>query len=326
MAQLVMLNTSARLLRLLSLFQAQRYWSGAALARRLEITGRTLRRDVDRLRTLGYPVHSTSGVEGGYQLGAGANLPPLLLDDDEAVAVALGLRTSAQGTVSGIEEASVRALLKLEQVLPPRLRHRVSSLHGFVLPLARRGPSVDANLLSSIASACRDCECLRFKYQDRAGSPSLRSVEPHRLVHTGYRWYLVAWDVTRKDWRTFRMDRIEGKPRTSTRFKPRTPPEGDFAKFVSKSLSQAPYPIRARITLHAPLGTLTKRIPPSAGLLEALDENSCMLRTGSYSLEGIAMHLAWLGIAFRVHEPPELIDHIRIVAGRFSDPVAPARV
>lgn len=312
------LNTSARLLRLLSLFQAQRYWSGAQLSRRLEVTGRTLRRDVDRLRSLGYPVHSTSGVEGGYQLGAGATLPPLLLDDDEAVAVALGLRTSAQGGVSGIEDASLRALLKLEQVLPPRLRHRVTALHGFVVPLERRGPTVDAALLSTMAGACRDCEGIRFKYQDRAGSATLRHVEPHRLVHIGYRWYLVAWDVIRKDWRTFRIDRIEGKPKTSTRFQPRKPPEGDFAKFVSKSLSQVPYPIRARITLHAPLETLAKRIPPSAGVLESIDENSCMLKTGSHSVEGIAMHLSWLGVAFQVHEPPELIAHLRTLADRFS--------
>ena len=245
-----------------------------------------------------------------------------MLDDEEAVAVALGLRTSAQGGVSGIEEASVRALLKLEQVLPPRLRHRVTALHGFVVPLERRGPSVDANLLSAIAGACRDCEGIRFKYQDRAGSPSLRAVEPHRLVHTGHRWYLVAWDISRKDWRTFRIDRIEGKPKTSTRFKPRTPPEGDFAKFVSKSLSQVPYPIRARITLHAPLDTLAKRIPPSAGVLEAIDPNSCVLRTGSYSMEGIAMHLSWLGVGFQVHEPPELIEHIRALAARFSASIA----
>src|SRR5579862_7093394 len=183
-----MLQTSARLLRLLSLFQAQRYWSGAELSVRLDVTGRTLRRDVDRLRSLGYPVHSTSGVAGGYQLGAGATLPPLLLDDDEAVAVALGLRTSAVGGVSGLEEASVRALLKLEQVLPPRLRGRVAAVHGFVVPLQGHGPSVDAERLSIIANSCRDHECIRFTYHDRKGAPSVRTVEPHRLVHTGYRW------------------------------------------------------------------------------------------------------------------------------------------
>lgn len=311
-----MLQTSARLLRLLSLFQAQRYWSGAELSQRLDVTARTLRRDVDRLRSLGYPVHSTSGTAGGYQLGAGATLPPLLLDDDEAVAVALGLRTSASGGVGGIEEASVRALMKLEQVLPPRLRHRVAALHSFILPLGNRGPSVDAKRLSAIAGACRDQEGIRFQYQDRAGAPSARSVEPHRLVHTGYRWYLVAWDLGRKDWRTFRVDRIEGKLKTSTRFKQRKPPDGDFAAYVSKALSYAPSPHRARVTLRVPVEAIAKRLPPSAGMLEEIDEHSCMLQTGSHSLEGITIHLALLGVDFQVHEPPELIDYIRRLAER----------
>ena len=315
-----MLQTSARLLRLLSLFQAQRYWSGLDLANRLDVTSRTLRRDVDRLRSLGYPVHSTSGIAGGYQLGAGATLPPLLLDDDEAVAVALGLRTSASGGVSGTEEASMRALMKLEQVLPPCLRHRVAALHGFIVPLQRqsRGPTVDAERLSMIAGACRDHDGIQFKYQDRAGAPSARHVEPHRLVHTGYRWYLVAWDTIRNDWRTFRVDRIEGKLKTSIRFKPRKPPEGDFAAYVSKSLSQAPYPVKARITLHAPVETLVKKIPSSAGVLEAIDQHSCMLRTGAHSVEGIAIHLSWLGVDFRVHEPEELINYVRKLADRLK--------
>jgi len=312
------LNTSARLLRLLSLFQARRYWSGADLAGRLEVTARTLRRDVDRLRSLGYPVHSTSGTAGGYQLGAGANLPPLLLDDDEAVAVALGLRTSASGSVGGIEEASVRALLKLEQVLPPRLRQRVAALHGFIEPLRGRGPTVDAERLSAIAGACRDHEAIRFLYHDRAGKPSARTVEPHRLVHTGYRWYLVAWDLARKDWRTFRVDRIEGKLKTSTRFMPRKPPGGDFAAFVSKSLASIPYPFRARVTLQAPVEAVTKRVPPSAGVLEAVDQSSCLLHTGSHSLEGLTIHLMLLGVDFQVHEPPELIEHLRRLAERLG--------
>lgn len=316
-----MLQTSARLLRLLSLFQAQRYWAGAELSERLKVTARTLRRDVDRLRSLGYPVHSTSGIAGGYQLGAGANLPPLLLDDDEAVAVALGLRTSASGGISGTEEASVRALLKLEQVLPPRLRHRVAALHGFILPLETRRPGVDANLLSAIAGACRDHEGIRFSYHNRTGAPSIRTVEPHRVVHTGYRWYLVAWDLGRKDWRTFRVDRIEGKPKTSTRFKPRKPPDGDFAAFVSKSLSQVPYPFRARVTLHAPVSTLAKKIPSSAGVLEEIDGNSCTLYTGSHSLETITIHLSLLGVAFQVHEPPELIAYIRELTGRLNNAI-----
>ena len=315
---LAMLQTSARLLRLLSLFQAQRYWSGIELSQRLDVTARTLRRDVDRLRSLGYPVHSTSGIAGGYQLGAGANLPPLLLEDDEAVAVALGLRTAASGGVSGLEEPSVRALMKLEQVLPPRLRHRVAALNAFIVPLETRGPTVDAKLLSAIAGACRDHEGIRFQYHNRTGAPSARVVEPHRLVHTGYRWYLVAWDIGRKDWRTFRIDRIEGKPKTSTRFQPRKPPEGDFAVFVAKSLTQVQYPYRARVTLHAPLETLAKRIPPSGGVLEAIDDKSCTLHTGSHSLEGITIHLSLLGVAFRVHEPPELIEYIRVLTERLA--------
>jgi predicted DNA-binding transcriptional regulator YafY len=318
-----MLQTSARLLRLLSLFQAQRYWSGADLSDRLDVTARTLRRDVERLRSLGYPVRSTSGTAGGYQLGAGATLPPLLLDDDEAVAVALGLRTAASGTVTGVEEASVRALLKLEQVLPPRLGRRVAALHAFIVPLRsrdanNRGTTVEAERLSALAGACRDQEGIRFSYHNRAGAPTARVVEPHRLVHTGYRWYLVAWDLVRKDWRTFRVDRIEGKLKTSTRFKPRKPPEGDFATFVSKALSQGPYPYRARVTLDAPVDAISKRISPSAGVLEAIDEGTCMLHTGSHSLEGITIHLSLLGVGFRVHEPGELIDYIRQLADRLN--------
>jgi predicted DNA-binding transcriptional regulator YafY len=313
-----MLETSARLLRLLSLFQAQRYWSGGELSRKLAVTSRTLRRDVDRLRSLGYPVHSTSGIAGGYQLGAGANLPPLLLDDEEAVAVALGLRTSATGGVSGMEEHSVRALLKLEQVLPPRLRRRVAALHGFIVPLAGRGPRVEAKRLSAIAGACRDHEGIRFSYNDRGGAASTRAVEPHRLVHTGYRWYLVAWDLARKDWRTFRVDRIEGELKTSTRFKPRRPPEGDFAAFVSKSLESIPRPFRARITVSAPLATVAKHIPSSGGTIEAVDENSCVIQTASYSMEMLVMHLMFLNVGFRVHEPPELLEHMRVLASRFS--------
>ena len=296
----------------------QRYWSGAGLSERLEVTPRTLRRDVDRLRSLGYPVHSTSGTAGGYQLGAGANLPPLLLDDEEAVAVALGLRTSASGSVTGIEEASVRALMKLEQVLPPRLRPRVAALHSFIVPLGSHGPTVDAKRLAAIAGACRDHDRIRFQYNNRTGAPSARAVEPHRLVHTGYRWYLVAWDIGRRDWRTFRVDRIEGKLKTSTRFLPREAPEGDYAAYVSKSLSQVAYPYRARVTLHASLEFLAKRLPISAGVLEAIDEKSCMLNTGSHSLEGITIHLTMLGVEFQVHEPPELIDYMRRLAQRLQ--------
>jgi predicted DNA-binding transcriptional regulator YafY len=203
-----MLETSARLLELLALFQGRRSWSGPELCERAGVTARTLRRDVDRLRRLGYPVDSTSGSGGGYRLGAGATLPPLLLEDDEAVAVAVGLRTAASGTVTGIEEASLRALSKLQQVLPQRLHKRVAALHSFILPLDHKGPSVDAGVLSAIAGACREAETLRFVYRAQDGAQTRRHVEPHRLVHTGRRWYLAAWDRNRDDWRTFRIDRI----------------------------------------------------------------------------------------------------------------------
>jgi predicted DNA-binding transcriptional regulator YafY len=317
-----MLETSARLLRLLSLFQAQRYWSGADLSGRLEVTPRTLRRDVDKLRSLGYPVSSTSGTAGGYQLGAGATLPPLLLDDDEAVAVAVGLRTAASGTVAGIEEASVRALSKLEQVLPSRLRRRVTALHAFIVPLANTGPTVDAKILSAIAGACRDCEKLRFRYRSRDGAASAREVEPHRLVHTGRRWYLVAWDRGREDWRTFRVDRIEPKLSTGLRFAPRDPPEGDFAGYAARSIAYMPYPHRARVTLHASAETAAERIPAAVGIVEAVDEHTCVLHTGACSLDSLSVYLALIGFDFEVHDPPELIERIRWLAERFGRAIA----
>jgi predicted DNA-binding transcriptional regulator YafY len=313
-----MLTTSARLLRLLSLFQVRRYWSGAELSDRLEITGRTLRRDVDRLRSLGYPVHSSSGTAGGYQLGAGATLPPLLLDDDEAVAVAVGLRTAASGSVAGIEESSLRALSKLEQVLPSRLARRVAALHSFIVPLASTSGSVNAHTLSAIAAACRDYHRLRFSYRGRAGAPSERAVEPHRLVHTGRRWYLVAWDVGRRDWRTFRVDRIEGKLVETSLFTPRKPPEGDFAAYVSRTISYTQYPFRAKATLHAPVETIAPRVPPTAGMLEAIDPQTCMLHTGAHSLDILSIHLALLGVDFKIHEPPELIEHLQQLAQRLT--------
>jgi predicted DNA-binding transcriptional regulator YafY len=312
-----MLETSARLLRLLSLFQAQRYWAGGELAERLEVTARTLRRDVDKLRSLGYPVNSTSGTAGGYQLGAGATLPPLLLDDEEAVAVAVGLRTAASGTVTGIEEASVRALAKVQQVLPGRLRRRITALQSFIEPLAYTGPVVDAEILALIAGACRDCEKLRFAYHARDGTASRREVEPHRLVHTGRRWYLAAWDGDRNAWRTFRVDRIQERPTTGLRFTPRKPPDGDFATYVAKSVSSAPDAYQAEIIFRVSLEKASERIPPAAGKLEAVDEHTCVLQVGVSSLDMLAVHLALTGFEFEVRQPPELIERLRVLAERF---------
>jgi predicted DNA-binding transcriptional regulator YafY len=314
-----MYGTSERLLRLLSLLQARRDWPGADLASRLEVDVRTIRRDVERLRSLGYPVHATPGVAGGYRLGAGAALPPLLLDDDEAVAVAVGLRTAASGTVSGIEETSVRALAKLEQVLPARLRPRVGALQAATVSLPGGGPTVDASVLTAIASACRDHERLRFGYGDRAGTETERSVEPLRLVHTGRRWYLVAFDLDRAGWRTFRVDRITGVPAPSFRFTPREPPADDLAAYVSRQISSAPYPHQLVLRVAAPASELSRRVPPTSGAVEPIDEHSCRVRTGANTLDTVPYYLAQWGYDFVVEEaPPGLVERLREVAERFA--------
>ncbi len=206
-----MLSTSARLLRLASLLQSRRHWPGAALAEELGVDARTVRRDVDRLRELGYPVEASSGVGGGYALGRGADLPPLVLDDDEAVALAIALR-AASASVGGIEATSLRLMGKLDQLMPTRLRRRATALHAVTLSLRSGPPLVDAALLSSLATACRDCVALRFGYRNHAGETSQRRVQPQRLANYGRRWYLIAWDSERSDWRSFRVDRLQGAP------------------------------------------------------------------------------------------------------------------
>ncbi|MGH3663612.1 MAG: helix-turn-helix transcriptional regulator [Micromonosporaceae bacterium] len=309
-------QTSARLLRLLSLLQARRHWTGADLATRLEVTPRTVRRDVDRLRQLGYPVQATPGAAGGYHLKAGAALPPLLLDDEEAVAVGFGLGAAASGGISGIEEASIRALAKLEQVLPARLRHRLSAVRASTTPLPAFGPTADPVVLSAIAGACRSQERLRFDYRDRSGALSTRDVEPYRLVHTGRRWYLVARDIRRQAWRSFRADRITAPEPTGIRFTPYDPP--DPAAFVAAAVTTNPYPVSARVRLHAPAAVMAERVPATVATLEPLDDASCVLTTGSHSLDSIAAHLALLGVDFDVWEPPELASRVRAMADRLT--------
>ncbi|MGW3419880.1 helix-turn-helix transcriptional regulator [Streptomyces phaeochromogenes] len=315
-----MLETSARLLRLLSLLQAHREWSGAALADRLGVTPRTVRRDVDRLRELGYPVNASPGTGGGYQLGVGAELPPLLLDDDEAVAVAVGLRTAAGQGIEGIGETSVRALTKLEQVLPHRLRRRVGALNAFTVPMLR-GPqpsAVDPAVLTDLAAACRDSERLRFEYRDHGGSSTRRTVEPHRLVCTERRWYLVAWDVDRDDWRTFRADRVTPKPPHGPRFTPRQPPADDLAAYVSKGVSVRAYATHAVVRLLVPKEEAAQRVSPSAGTLEAESDVSCVLRTGAASLDVMVIHVMLMGVDFEVLEPVELVEAIRTARDRLT--------
>lgn len=321
-----MLDTSARLLRLLSLFQARTTWSAAELAGRLEVTTRTIRADVDRLRSLGYPVHAERGAIGGYRLGAGASLPPLMLDDDEAVAVAVGLRSAAGGGIAGSDEASMRALIKLEQVLPRRLRSRVNAIRSSALsvPIDDPGPQVDAEVLAVIAAACRDRARLRFEYHAHDGSRTRRTVEPHRVVNWGQRWYLVAWDLDRNDWRTFRVDRTEPRPLAGPPFVPRElPGDGDIAAYVSRRVSAAGWRYRARIVVHAPADEVARRITPDVGVVEALDDGTCVLDTGADRLETIAVYISLLGVDFTVSEPPELVAHIRDLADRYRGATTP---
>ncbi|MFC5288387.1 helix-turn-helix transcriptional regulator [Actinokineospora guangxiensis] len=313
-----MLETSARLLRLLSLLQTRREWSGGDLADRLNVTDRTVRRDVDKLRSLGYPVHSATGVTGGYRLGAGAALPPLLLDDEEAVAVAVGLRTAAGGTVSGIEETSVRALAKLEQVLPSRLRHRVAALQAATVALPGNGPTVTPEVLHVIAGACRDQRRLRFDYRSHDGHTATRDIEPLKLVHTGRRWYLVGYDLDRDDWRTFRVDRVQPKTPAGPRFTQRTPPDEDIARYTAFGVTNRVYRHQAVLRLHVPAHQAADYVASQSGVLEPVDEQTCLLRIGANSLDDLAVWVWFIGCEFEVVQPPELVTRLRALAQRIT--------
>jgi len=311
-----MSETQIRLLELLSLLQARRDWPGNELAERLEVSSRTIRRDVERLRRLGYPVESLTGPAGGYRLRAGSAMPPLLVDDDEAIAIAVGLRTAAGASVSGIEETAVRALVKLEQVLPAHLRRRVSALGSATVTLPPGGPRIDPQDLTVIAGACRDTECLRFAYRSRDGADSRREVEPHSLVNRGRRWYLVAWDRGRDDWRSFRLDRLTKPAATGVRFHPRRLPAKDAAAYVEGSIAGAPTRYEAMVTLHASAEEITNRISPHWGAVEPIDGRSCTYRTGDDDLAWLAVRIAMLGVDFEVREPPELVEHLRVLGSR----------
>ncbi|WP_285481773.1 YafY family protein [Amycolatopsis sp. NBRC 101858] len=309
-----MLQTSARLLRLLSLLETRRDWTGADLADRLGVTARTVRSDVGKLRDLGYPVEASPGVQGGYRLGAGAQLPPLLLDDDEAVAVAVGLRTATG--VAGIGETSVRALAKLEQVLPSRLRHRVQALQAATVSVPGPGPVVDADVLTAIASAIRAGERLRFDYTSHDRAASRRDVEPHRLVGLNRRWYLVAWDTGRADWRTFRVDRMTPKVPNGPRFTPREPPKGDVAQFVQRNIGAATWRYHAKVRLHAPAGYVRARLPVA---VEVTPEgpDRCVAEVGSDNAAMLALYLGLLEVDFEVLDAPELAAELAKTGDRF---------
>jgi predicted DNA-binding transcriptional regulator YafY len=313
-----MSQTSSRLLELLSLLQGRRDWPGNELADRLEVSVRTIRRDIERLRQLGYPVDSLTGPAGGYRLRAGSAMPPLLLDDDEAIAIAVGLRTAARASVTGIEETAVRALVKLEQILPAHLSRRVAALGSATFTLPVGGPTVDPQHLTAIAAACRDSECLRFGYRSRDGTESRREVEPHSLVNRGRRWYLVAWDRRRDDWRTFRIDRLAKPTSTGVRFTARKLPAKNAGAYVEQSIIGAPNRFEALVTLHAGMEEIATRVPSNWGILAPIDAHTCEYRTGDDDLRWLALRIAMLGVDFEVHEPPELVEHLQALTLRLG--------
>ncbi|MEU1076568.1 MULTISPECIES: WYL domain-containing protein [unclassified Streptomyces] len=323
-----MTDTPARLLQLLSLLQTPREWPGGELAERLGVSRRTVRRDVDRLRELGYPVQATLGADGGYRLVAGKAMPPLVLDDEEAVAIAVGLRAGAGHAVDGVEEASVRALAKLEQVLPSRLRHRVATLQAATMPLTGPwrgdGASVDPHTLTVMASAVTGTERLRFDYRKGDGSESRRVVEPYRLVSTGRRWYLVAYDIEREDWRTFRVDRVASPFATGSRFAPRELPAQDAAEFVSRSLSRMQPELDLDVTFEAPADFVTARLTASMGAPVPLGPARCRLRARvTESLEWVAIRLALVDCEFAVESPGALTDYLADLGARLTRAAGP---
>jgi predicted DNA-binding transcriptional regulator YafY len=309
-----MAETTERVLRLLGLLQQRPVWTGPELAERLGVTTRSIRRDVERLRALGYPVNAAQGVGGGYQLGHGRRLPPLLLDDNEAVAVAVSLRMAAGGTVSGASEAALRTLAKLDQVMPPKLRGEVRAIHEATQTLEYGQTVVDGDDLLTLARAVRDMVRVRFEYESRDRTPTSRTVEPVGLVATGRRWYLMAYDVDRDDWRTFRMDRMTSVEPTGWRFRERE--HEDPASYVQRAVASAAYRFRARIVVHAPLHEVRERTSVRSVVLTAVDDETTLLEAGAETLYGLAFHLSYLGWEFEVQEPPELRTALADMGGR----------
>jgi predicted DNA-binding transcriptional regulator YafY len=313
-----MAQTSARLLTLLSLLQARRDWPGDALADRLEVSPRTVRRDVDRLRDLGYPVRAIRGPDGGYRLDAGTDLPPLLFDDEQAVAVAVALQT-ATTTVTGIEDAALRALATVRQVMPARLRARVDALQVTTVPRASGSnrPRVDTQVLLDIGTAVRAREVLRFDYESESAQSPYRRVEPHHVVTWSGRWYLVAWDLDRGDWRTFRVDRMRPKTPTGPRFTPRDLPAPDVATFISERFRRPAWPATGEAILEAPASLAARWAGPEA-LVEELGPERCRLVVGSWSWTGLAAMLGMFDVDLRIVGPPQLREAAAGLSRRYA--------
>jgi predicted DNA-binding transcriptional regulator YafY len=306
-------GTTERVLTLLALLQERRVWTGPELADRLEVTPRTVRRDVERLRALGYPVHASQGVGGGYRLGPGQDLPPLLLDDEEAIATAVSLLAGAGGAVAGAGDAALRALTKLDRVLPTRLRHEVRALTGSVETFGGGRPSVDPEVLMTLARACRDEVEAGFDYPS-GDEVRRRRVEPYRLVASDRRWYLLAFDLDRDGWRSFRVDRMRDVSARTWHFRPRAAP--DAASYVQEGVASRAYPHRARFLVHAPADTVRAQIPASAAVVRARGHGRCEVRSGGDNLDFVLMHVLLLGHEFEVLDPPELGRRAQALARR----------
>jgi predicted DNA-binding transcriptional regulator YafY len=311
------MDPAGRLLELLALLGARAWWSGEELARRLEVTERTLRRDITRLRVLGYPIDATTGPNGGYRLGVGGRLPPLVLDDDEAVAVAVALRQAAGSAGSGMESAALTALTKLDQVLPVRLRERVVAVRTVTVDLrAPRLPPADVDILIDVALACRRPERLRFTYEAGDGQVTRRLVEPFRLVTTDRRWYLVAFDTDRQAWRTFRVDRLSEVRLTGAPFEHRDPP--DAAAQVAEGLALHVYEHQARVVLHLPLDIAARVVSPTVGVLERIDDARTLARIGG-EIDWLARYLAGMECRIEVLDPPEVRAELRTLGARLIE-------
>ncbi|OBJ99115.1 transcriptional regulator [Mycolicibacterium fortuitum] len=311
-------ETTGRVLQLLGLLQSRRTWTGEELAERLGVSTRSVRRDIERLRELGYPVQASKGQGGGYQLGAGAALPPLLLDPDEAVAMAVCLRLAAGGSVAGVGESALRALSKLDQVMPARLRSQVSAVHDATVTLDPN-PSdspVEPEVLMVLARACRDREHVTTDYTDIRGNHTQRRLEPYQLVTTGRRWYLMAYDRDREDWRSLRLDRMSSVAARGTTFMPREAP--DAAEYVGRSISSSPYRYIARVRYHAPKEVVAQRFPPAAATVEADGPDACIVTAGADDPERMVLYFATVGHEFQVIEPPEVVAAVGAVATRLQ--------
>lgn len=309
------MDTAGRTLKLLTLLQTRPRWGGDELAERLGTTTRTVRRDIVRLRELGYPVDADPGVAGGYRLGIGGRLPPLLLDDEEAVAVAVGLRVATGVAVLGVEDAVVAALAKLEGVLPSRLRERVSAVQaGTVQMQGPAVPRIDPDTLVIVADGCRRSESLRFDYRDHHGNQSRRAVEPYRVVHTGRRWYLVARDPAGDAWRTFRVDRISEAVLTGRHHTFADPP--DPVALVADGAGVAPWDIEARIFVHAPPDEVRQVVAPIMGVVEPSGGGEAIVRVAANHLSPLVSFVCDLPFEHQVLDPPELAARVAALGAR----------